>query len=78
MQVGGRAVLLVPHRERGTDTAALPAEYRQIFEAVSAADGPVMAKEVCAALGAGYTPREVEPMRGKLGRLAGASSPNSA
>ncbi|RFC78419.1 hypothetical protein DXZ75_04680 [Streptomyces sp. AcE210] len=70
VQVGGRGVLLVPHRERGMDEAALPAEYRQIFAVVRAADGPVMAKEVCAALKLGDTPREVEPTRGKLGRLA--------
>ncbi|MFB6678736.1 hypothetical protein ACFCWG_41250 [Streptomyces sp. NPDC056390] len=60
----------MPHRERGMDEAALPAEYRQIFAVVRAADGPVMAKKVCAALKLGATPREVEPMRGKLARLA--------
>ncbi|MFB7708436.1 hypothetical protein [Streptomyces sp. NPDC056105] len=69
VQAGGRGVLLVPHRERGLDEAALPAEYRQIFAVVRAADGPVMAKEVRAALKLGDTPRG-EPMRGKLGRLA--------
>ena len=34
------------------------------------ADGAVKAKQVCTALGQGAEPRQVEPMRGKLSRLA--------
>ncbi|MFF3879436.1 hypothetical protein [Streptomyces sp. NPDC001978] len=71
-QVAGRAVLLVPHRvaRSGADELALPEEYRTILTVVQAADGPVMVKQVCKAVGMGAEPRFLEPMRGKLNRLA--------
>ncbi len=68
--VAGRTVLLVPHRERGLDESALPVEYRRVWQVVWQADGAVMAKQVCTALGQDIQPRQVEPMRGKLSRLA--------
>ncbi|GAB2445529.1 hypothetical protein [Streptomyces incanus] len=52
------------------DEAALPSEYRRIWHVVEAVDGPGTAKDVCTALGPGIEPRQVEPMRDKLSRLA--------
>ncbi|MER5687991.1 hypothetical protein [Streptomyces sp. NPDC002205] len=69
-QVAGRAVLLVPHREKGRDEKALPEEYRKVFDIVRSADEPVMAQFVCRLLGISAEPRFREAMRSRLNRLA--------
>lgn len=69
-QVAGRAVLLVPQRERGMDEAALPADYQQIMDVVRRAEGPVMVKQVCAELGIPLEPARSEALRAKLKRLS--------
>ncbi|WP_344031518.1 hypothetical protein [Streptomyces luteireticuli] len=56
-QVGGRAVMLVPHR--APEEAMLPPGYQRILVAVRQAAGPVMAQ-----MRAG-----LEPLRAKLVRL---------
>ncbi|MGX4694742.1 hypothetical protein [Streptomyces sp. JNUCC 63] len=69
-QVAGRAVLLVPQRERGMDEAMLPADYQRIMGVVRRADGPVMVKQVCAELGMSSEPARSEALHAKLNRLA--------
>ncbi|MHB6911300.1 hypothetical protein [Streptomyces sp. DB-54] len=69
-QVAGRAVLLVPQRERGVDEAVLPEDYQRIMEVVRRAGGPVMVKQVCAEPGVSLEPARSEAMRSKLNRLA--------
>lgn len=69
--VGGRSVLLIPHRAPGIGEGALPPEYRKIMEILRAAAGPVMAKAVGEKLGIEVkVPGKVEPLRGKLSKLA--------
>ncbi|WP_234388779.1 hypothetical protein [Streptomyces sp. AS58] len=41
-QVGGRAVMLIPHREPGADESVLLPDYQRITAAVRQAAGPVM------------------------------------
>lgn len=41
VQVAGRAVLLIPHREGGMDETVLPTEYQMILAAVRKAGSPV-------------------------------------
>lgn len=69
-QVAGRAVLLVPQRERDADEAVLPTDYRRIMDMVRQADTPVMVKQVCRELGMSLEPARSEAMRSKLNRLA--------
>jgi hypothetical protein len=70
-QVAGRGVLLVPHREPGAAETALPGDYQKILALVRQAGGPVMTKEVGAALGLDSGMRgKLEPLRGKLTKLA--------
>ncbi|MGW1102452.1 hypothetical protein [Streptomyces sp. NPDC002540] len=69
-QFAGRAVLLVPQRERGMDEAVLPEDYQRIMDVVRRADGPVMVKQVGAELGMSYEPARSEALRAKLNRLA--------
>ncbi|MFG2661718.1 hypothetical protein [Streptomyces sp. NPDC048425] len=69
-QGAGRAVLLVPQRERGTDEAALPKDYQQVMDAVRRANGPAMVKQVCRVLGLSTEPARSEARRSKLNRLA--------
>ncbi|MCL7494773.1 hypothetical protein M8I34_25715 [Streptomyces sp. MCA2] len=69
-QVAGRAVLLVPQRERGADEAVLPADYQRIMKVVRQADGPVMVKQVCDGLGISTERARAEAMRSQLNRLA--------
>jgi hypothetical protein len=77
-QVGGRGVLLVPHRAPGVDKGALPPEYQRIPAVVQQATGPVMTRQVGEGLGAGDDPTgrrgaraghrgrgALEPLRGK-------------
>ncbi|MGW0771267.1 hypothetical protein [Streptomyces sp. NPDC002676] len=69
-QVGGRAVMLIPHREPGVEETMLPPEYQRILAAVRQAAGPIMAREVGEMLGADISMRsKLEPLRGKLVRL---------
>ncbi|WP_326608097.1 hypothetical protein [Streptomyces sp. NBC_01800] len=71
VQVAGRAVLLVPHREGGVDEAVLPPEYQRILAAVRQAGAPVATRAVGETLGLDTGVRgKLEPLRGKLTRLA--------
>ncbi|MFE7708552.1 hypothetical protein ACFU6I_22765 [Streptomyces sp. NPDC057486] len=71
-QVGGRAVLMVPHRAPGVGEAALPPEYQRILAVVRQAGGPVMVRQVGEVLGLDTEVRgKLEPLRGKLSKLAG-------
>lgn len=45
-QVGGRAVMLLPHRAPDVEEAAFPSDYQRILAAVRQAAGPVMARQV--------------------------------
>ncbi|WP_328834618.1 hypothetical protein [Streptomyces europaeiscabiei] len=45
-QVGGRAVMLIPHREPDVEETVLPPDYQRILAAVRQAAGPVMARQV--------------------------------
>lgn len=70
-QVGGQAVMLVPHRTPGMEEATLPPEYQRILAAVRQSAGPVMARQVGEVLGVDVSVRaKLEPLRGKLVRLA--------
>ncbi|MFD3701142.1 hypothetical protein ACFWUZ_34320 [Streptomyces sp. NPDC058646] len=69
-QVGGRAVMLIPHREPGADESMLPPDYQRIVAAVRQAVGPVMAREVGEVVGVDVTVKaKLEPLRSKLVRL---------
>ncbi|MFI7297722.1 hypothetical protein [Streptomyces sp. NPDC050121] len=69
-QVGGRTVMLIPHRTSGAEETALPPDYQRILAAVRQAAGPVMARQVGDALGIDVSVRgKLEPLRGKLVRL---------
>ena len=69
-QVGGRAVMLIPHREPGTDERMLPPDYQRIIAAVRQAAGPVMVREVGEGVGVDVSVKaKLEPLRGKLVRL---------
>jgi hypothetical protein len=48
----------------------LPADYRAIMDAVAGGDGPLQAKDVARELGLELVPGKVEPVRGKLRKLA--------
>ncbi|MFH9493662.1 hypothetical protein ACH4LZ_30260 [Streptomyces halstedii] len=49
-QVGGRTVMLIPHRTSGAEIT-LPPDYQRILAVVRRAAGPVMARQVGDALG---------------------------
>ncbi len=69
-QVGGQAVMLIPHREPGADEGMLPSDYQRIIAAVRQAAGPVMAREVGEVVGVDVSVKSrLEPLRGKLVRL---------
>ncbi|PCG87389.1 hypothetical protein CIB93_04355 [Streptomyces sp. WZ.A104] len=68
--MGGRAVMLIPHREPGMEENTLPPEYQRILSAVRQAAGPVMAREVGDMLAVDVRVKsKLEPLRGKLVRL---------
>lgn len=70
-QVAGRSVLLVPHRRDGMDQSALPAECQRILAVVRQAGAPTATRAVGEALGLDTGLRgKLEPLRGKLARLA--------
>ncbi|MEU8544672.1 hypothetical protein AB0C52_32530 [Streptomyces sp. NPDC048717] len=69
-QVGGRAVMLIPHREPGVEETMLPSDYQRILAAVRHAAGPVMTRQVGELLGVDVSVRsKLEPLRGRLVRL---------
>lgn len=69
-QVGGRAVMLIPHRTPGTEATMLPPDWQRILAVLRQAAGPVMARQVGDALGIEVSVRsKPEPLRGKLVRL---------
>ena len=71
VQVGGHAVLLIPHRAPGVEEAALPLEYQRILASVRNAGGPATTRQVGEALGLDTGVRgKLEPLRGKLTKLA--------
>ncbi|SEO74301.1 hypothetical protein [Actinacidiphila rubida] len=67
---GAAGMRLIPDREEGMGVEVLTPEYRRIMEIVTAAAGPVMAKDVALALGRENTPGKVEPVRGQLRKLS--------
>ncbi|GAB2712282.1 hypothetical protein [Kitasatospora kifunensis] len=70
-QVGGRKVLLVPHRGECPDESALPGDYRRILSIVRAVGGPVQVRAVGEELGLEVEVRgKLEPLRAKLVKLA--------
>ncbi len=72
VQVAGRSVLKVPHRSEVAGASALPGDYQRMLQIVKEAGGPVMVKEVGAELGIDASaPGRLEPLRGKLSKLAG-------
>jgi hypothetical protein len=50
-QVGGRSVMLIPHREPDLEETMLPPDYQRILAAVRQAAGPVIARHVGEMLG---------------------------
>ncbi|MFJ2134652.1 hypothetical protein ACIOMQ_27955 [Streptomyces sp. NPDC087845] len=71
-QVGGRAVMLIPHRAPDAEESTLPSDYQRIHAAVRQAAGPVMARQAGEMLGVDVRVRgKLEPLRGRLVRLAG-------
>ncbi|CAL9328569.1 hypothetical protein SUDANB15_00021 [Streptomyces sp. enrichment culture] len=65
-------VRLVPDRVSGVAESALPADYQRILAAVRQACGPVATRAVGEALGLDTGVRgKLEPLRGKLTKLAG-------
>ncbi|MFD4750846.1 hypothetical protein ACFWOS_35945 [Streptomyces rubiginosohelvolus] len=69
-QVGGQAVMLIPHRTAGVEEATLPPDYQRILATVRQTAGPVMAREVGEVVGVDVTVKaKLEPLRSKLVRL---------
>ncbi|MDX3243229.1 hypothetical protein [Streptomyces sp. ME18-1-4] len=50
-QVGGRALMMIPHRTSGGEETMLPPDYQRILAVVREAAGPVMARQVGKVLG---------------------------
>ncbi|MFC5666294.1 hypothetical protein ACFP3U_25380 [Kitasatospora misakiensis] len=72
VQVAGRAVLLIPHRGPGMAQDVLPPDYQRILAVVRDAGGPVSTRRVGEELGLEVAVRgKLEPLRGKLSKLAG-------
>ncbi|MFC9891913.1 hypothetical protein [Streptomyces pilosus] len=70
-QVGGQAVMLIPHRTSDVAEHVLPPDYQRILASVRQAAGPVMARQVGEMLGVDVNIRsKLEPLRGKLVGLA--------
>ncbi|MFE9454158.1 hypothetical protein [Streptomyces sp. NPDC006739] len=69
-QVGGRPVMLIPHRTPEVEDTMLAPDYQRILAPVRQAAGPVMARQVGEILGVDVTVRaKLEPLRGRLVRL---------
>jgi hypothetical protein len=70
-QVGGRSVLLIPHRTAEMQDTELPSDHRRVVKIVREAAGPIAVKEVGTVLGLAVESRgKLEPLRGKMNRLA--------
>ncbi|MEU0132419.1 hypothetical protein ABZ118_31630, partial [Streptomyces sp. NPDC006289] len=70
-QVGGRAVMVIPHRAANVEETMLPPDYQRILSVVRQAAGPVKARQVGEVLGVDVGVKsKLEPLRGKLIRLA--------
>ncbi|MFD3809275.1 hypothetical protein ACFWTC_38410 [Streptomyces sp. NPDC058619] len=68
-QVGGQAVMLIPHRAPGVEEATLPPDYQHILAAVRQAAGPVRARQVGEVLGVDVSMRaKLKPLGGRLRR----------
>jgi hypothetical protein len=67
---GAAGQLLFGPRGPESQIEDLPADYRTIMEIVAGGDGPLQAKDVAHALGLEPVPTKVEPVRGKLRKLA--------
>jgi hypothetical protein len=67
---GAAGQLLIGHRGPDSRPEDLPADYRAIMEVVAGGGGPLQAKDVARELGLELLPAKVEPVRGKLRRLA--------
>ncbi|WP_239590303.1 hypothetical protein [Streptomyces aureoverticillatus] len=71
-QVGGRGVLLVPHRKAGAGEDILPPDYQRLMKIVRDAGGPVRGKDVGVELDLEVEVKgRLEPLRGRLSKLAG-------
>nr|QIY76712.1 hypothetical protein HEP84_06530 [Streptomyces sp. RLB1-33] len=65
--MGGRAVMLIPHRTPDVEETMLPPDYQRIVAAVRQAARPVMARQVGEMLGVDVSVRaKLEPLRGRL------------
>ncbi|GAB3170802.1 hypothetical protein [Streptomyces incanus] len=67
---GAAGQLLFGPRGPGSRIEDLPADYQKIVEVVGDGDGPLQAKDVARELGLDLVPTKVEPVRGKLRKLA--------
>ncbi|MFB7553815.1 hypothetical protein [Streptomyces sp. NPDC056154] len=66
-QVGGQAVMLIPHRAPGMEEDMLPPDRQRILAAVRQAAGPVMARDVGELVGVDVSVQaKREPLRSKL------------
>ncbi|WP_234443840.1 helicase associated domain-containing protein [Streptomyces sp. NRRL B-24484] len=69
-QVGGRAVMLIPHHTPDMEETMLPPDYQHILAAVRQAAGPVMAHQVGEILGVGVMRSAAQVPAGEPGALA--------
>ncbi|MGR8010888.1 hypothetical protein [Streptomyces hypolithicus] len=67
---GAGGMRVVPDRVEGMGREVLTSQYRRVTEIVAGADGPVTAKDVALGLGREATPAKIEPVRGRLRKLA--------
>ncbi|WP_329157005.1 hypothetical protein OHB49_00665 [Streptomyces sp. NBC_01717] len=67
---GAAGQLLFGPRGSESRIEDLPADYRAIMEVVVGGGGPLQAKDVARELGLDLLPAKVEPVRGKLRKLA--------
>lgn len=76
-RVGGKAALLIPHRAPDVTETVLPPEYQRVLAAVRSAGGPVPVGQVGEGLGLDTGVHgKLEPLRGKLIRLADRGWPH--
>lgn len=67
---GAAGQLLIGYRGPDSRLEDLPAGYQAIMGIVAGGDGPLQAKDVARELGLDAMPAKVEPVRGKLRKLA--------
>lgn len=67
---GAAGQLLIPHRTQNSSLEDLPADYQAIMGIIAGREGPLQAKDAARALGLETVPAMVEPVRGKLRKLA--------